>query len=91
MNIINFVFYGMELDEFGFPINYYSVIAYYGEIDNLGIVVLLNSIAGKTSVDQPLILKPPNGLIDKDWIETSILEILTKNINISGLNIQIFR
>jgi hypothetical protein len=55
MNRINFVFYGIELNEFGFPINYHSILAYYGEIDNLGIVVLLNSIVGTISVDQPLI------------------------------------
>lgn len=43
MRKINLVFHGKELDEFGFPVDYHSVVAYHHRQENIGIVVTVVS------------------------------------------------
>jgi hypothetical protein len=89
MNKINYVFYGKELDEFGFPSVYHSIIIYYAKVENIGVVVILTSIVG-VSIDESFVLYPPNGDFDTIWIESRIKESLENNPLFESLNLQIF-
>jgi hypothetical protein len=90
MNRINFVFHGRELNEFGFPVDYHSIVAFYSRLENIGVVVTIFSIAGQ-AINESFVLSPPDNVSEELWVESRIEDILENNPFFEGLNMQIFR
>jgi hypothetical protein len=90
MTRINFIFHGRELDEFGFPKEFHNIIAYFSELENLGVVVTLCSIAGD-SVKESFVLHPPENIFVEVWVKSKIQERFENNPIFKGLKLKIFR